>query len=292
VKIETFDDKTKRIVDIAAETANNPATIRDAAYMHVLFCQLELPRSNLEGSYFTRTSDDASISISASEVDTCQNKFGLHGVIPRLILVYVCSQATLKKVKEIDICNSETAFMKSVDLNSSGGKNGIRKNLKRQFIHLSKASFELMLFTKNKETYFCGKIFETEPYDSENGKWNKTITLTEAFYNSLISDNNNVPLDRRAIYALQPSAFALDVYFMMAERLHRVVRNNYIVRWKKLREQFGQEYADSKSGRANFKKAFSSALTQVKAVYPNAKVNIVKFGVKIGSSEPPTPKNP
>lgn len=288
--MQKLEKKAKHIIDIAAEIANKPATIRDAAYMHVLFCQLGLPRSNLEGTYFTRTSDDASISISASGVDTCQNKFGLHGVIPRLILVYVCSQATLKKVKEIDICNSETAFMKSVDLNSSGGKNGIRKNLKSQFTHLSKASFELMLFTKNKETYFCGKIFETEPYNNENGKWNKTITLTEAFYNSLISDNNSVPVDRRAIYALQRSAFALDVYFMMAERLHRVVKNNCIVRWKKLREQFGQEYANNKSGRVNFKKSFAYALAQVKAVYPNAIVEIVKCGLKIGKSDPPIPK--
>lgn len=279
-----------RIVDIAIEMANNPATIRDAAYMHVLFCQLGLPRSNLEGLFFTRTSNDASISIRITTEDSRQNKLGLYGVIPRLILLHISSIATLKKTREIYICNSETAFMKLIGLNSSGGKNGIRKNLKSQFIHLTKAIFELVLSTKNKDTYFSGKIFETEPYNIDSGKWNKTITLTEAFYNSLILDKNNVPLDRRAIYALQRSALALDLYFMMAERLHRVVRNNYIVRWKKLREQFGQEYMNNKSGRINFKKAFSYALIQVKAVYPNAKVEIVKCGLKIGKSAPPIPK--
>lgn len=286
-----FDDKTAHIAETAAKISSSPATIRDAAYMHTLFCQLGLPRSNLEGTYFTRISDDASISINIATEDTLQNKFGLHGVIPRLILMYVSSKATLTKSRNIDICNSQTAFMKLINLNSSGGKNGIRKNLKDQFIQLSKANFELILFTKNTETYFCGKLFEDAPYNVDNGKWNKKINLTEKFFNSLISDKNNVPVDKRATYCLQRSSLALDLYFMLAERLHRVVKDNYIVRWKKLREQFGQEYADSKSGRANFKKAFSYALTQVKAVYPNAKVDIVKCGVKFGRSEPPIPKN-
>jgi len=149
--MQKLETKAKRIINIAAEITNHPATIRDAAYIHTLFCQLGLPRSNLYGTYFSRTSDDASISISISTEDTHQNKFGLYGVIPRLILLHISSMATLKKSREIDIFKSETAFMKKIYLSSSGGKNGIRKSLKNQFINLSKAMFELILCTKSKE---------------------------------------------------------------------------------------------------------------------------------------------
>jgi hypothetical protein len=288
--MQKLENRAKRIIDGAIDISNNPATIREAAYMHIVLCQLGLPRSSLKETFFTRASDGASISINipADEKNDCSAP---HGVIPRLILLYVCSQATLRKSKVIDICGSQTAFMQAIDLNPSGGKNGIRKNLKRQFIHLSKVSFELILFTNNKKIYFFGKIFETEPYDIESGKWNKEIKLSEEFYNSLITDKNSIPLDKRAIYALQRSTLALDLYFMLSERLHRVARDNYILRWKKLREQFGQEYANNKGGRINFKKAFAHALDQVRAVYPNAVVEIVKCGLKIGKSEPPIPKS-
>ncbi len=289
MNMKSFDEKTVRLVDVATKIMINPATIENAAYLHIVLCQLGLPRSSLNDSSFTRTSGGASISISTPE-DQKGDDSTPYGVIPRLILLHACSQATLKGSREIDICKTQTAFMKLINLNLSGGKNGIRNNFKSQFIKLSKAKFELFLYTNKKENYFSGNIFETEPYNIENGKWNRKIRLTEEFYNSLVVEKNNVPIDKRAVCCLQRSSLALDIYLMLTERLHRVVKNNYVVRWKKLREQFGQEYANNKSGRVNFKKAFSYALTQVKAVYPDAKVEIVKCGLKIGKSEPPIPK--
>jgi hypothetical protein len=56
--------------------------------------------------------------------------------------------------------------------------------------------------------------------------------------------------------------------------------------WENLREQFGQEYADPK----NFKKEFRQAMRQALAVYPDARVEEVAGGILLRPSLPPVPK--
>ena len=96
-----------------------------------------------------------------------------------------------------------------------------------------------------------------------------------------------VPLDARALSALQNSALALDVYCWLAHRLHRVKRlAGERLSWKNLREQFGQEYADPK----NFKREMEKALRTVRAVYQEARIEQVEGGVVLMPSPPPVPK--
>ncbi len=112
-----------------------------------------------------------------------------------------------------------------------------------------------------------------------------TIELSPEFYASLAEAA--VPLDARALGALQNSALALDVYCWLAHRLHRVKRiTGERLSWKNLREQFGQEYADPK----NFKREMEKALRTVWAVYQEARIEQVEGGVLLMPSPPPVPK--
>lgn len=97
---------------------------------------------------------------------------------------------------------------------------------------------------------------------------------------------NAVPLDPRALEGLQHSALALDIYTWLAHRLHRVRRPGEKLTWANLRLQFGQEYTDDK----NFKKAFLIALRQVAAVYPDARLEQVRTGLRLIASPPPVPR--
>ena len=56
--------------------------------------------------------------------------------------------------------------------------------------------------------------------------------------------------------------------------------------WKKLSEQFGQEYASEK----DFKKEFRKALAAALKVYPDARVDDVTGGIRLYPSPPPVKK--
>ena len=88
------------------------------------------------------------------------------------------------------------------------------------------------------------------------------------------------------MYALKGSALAMDVYAMLAERLHRISGRPITLHWKSLREQFGQEYTGIEADK-DFKKEFLSSLKKVLVVYPTAKVVPVKGGLLLHASPPP-----
>ena len=123
------------------------------------------------------------------------------------------------------------------------------------------------------------------PDPAQGAFWPDMIELHPKFFNTLLE--HAVPLDPRAIGALQHSALALDVYTWMAHRLCRVRTDNGVkLYWKNLRDQFGQEYKNPK----DFKKAFSGALTKVCAVYPTARISEEVGGIRLYPSSPPIPK--
>jgi hypothetical protein len=115
--------------------------------------------------------------------------------------------------------------------------------------------------------------------------WPGELELSQEFYDTLIQ--HAVPLDDRAVAALKHSAMALDVYTWLAHRLHRVKRKGGDkVSWRNMRDQFGQEYAQTK----DFKRTFQVALRQVLSVYPDAKIEPVTGGLLLKSSPPPIRK--
>ena len=56
--------------------------------------------------------------------------------------------------------------------------------------------------------------------------------------------------------------------------------------WNNIMEQFGQEYNDPK----NFRREFLIVLRQVCPVYPDAKLDVVRGGLRFYSSPPPIAK--
>ena len=68
--------------------------------------------------------------------------------------------------------------------------------------------------------------------------WPSEIVLSSEFYDSL--KGHALPLDPRAVQALQHSARALDIYTWLTHRLPRVRgRNGDRVSWAALQGQFG-----------------------------------------------------
>jgi hypothetical protein len=122
--------------------------------------------------------------------------------------------------------------------------------------------------------------------DEQRALWPGVLSLSDEYFKTLIE--HAVPLDHRALVELQGSAWQLDIYVWLAERLHRISGRPVVLHWTHLREQFGQEYRGQDADK-DFKKKFLPALHKVLKVYPKAKVMQVNGGILLLPSPPPVP---
>ena len=118
--------------------------------------------------------------------------------------------------------------------------------------------------------------------DGQRGLWPGELELSQPFFESLMS--HAVPLDGEAIGKLQHSALALDVYSWLAHRLYRVESNaGQVLSWAALKGQFGQEFHETKE----FRRTFLEALGKAHEVYRDARLEVVRGGLRLLPSPPP-----
>lgn len=273
--------------------AEKPGT-NDLTFMHSIMCQIGLPRSKVDGLEFERTCGGAGLYIRAGKLWD-GSKFIQqpipYGPMPRLIMAYLNTQALRCKSPEIEVGNSASAFLKQLGKDVTGGKTGSYTNFRKQIMALSACSVTLGFSTGNTAITYAGKpIQRFEAWigcnDDQGTFWPGVITFSQEYYQTLT--NHAVPLDLRAFNALTGSALAMDIYAMLADRLHRISGRPLVLNWQNLREQFGQEYSGPEADK-NFKKTFLPALQKVLAVYPQAKVKQVTGGILMMPSPPVLP---
>lgn len=275
-------------IDKSIEISDSPASIDNATFMFLPFCQLGFPRSSTDDVFFTRSCGKMEIKIHDGTNGTI-SKIPF-GPAARLILAYICSHALRFKTSKIELGNSAAEFMRRIGLASTGGKKGSLTSVKLQLLNIHLCCIEVHYKSGKKIIDFEGPIFKDSlnVINFECG-WRSYLHLNEEFYEVLVHQKNCVPIDARAVTTLKKSALAMDIYFMLAERLHRAKKTPSILYWRNLRDQFGQEYADNDNGKRSFKRNFVAALKKVLMVYPGAKVRLVSGGIEIQKSSPPIP---
>lgn len=284
------------LIDSSATILTDEPTGSDIAYLHAILCQVGLPRSPqaVEGlTVFERVCGGAALRVTAGALwngrELIQQPIP-YGANPRLILAWLNTQAVRTRSPVIPVGDSAAEFLRMLGKESTGGKNGTLTSFKKQIQALAACHMTLGFNAVGRAYTYNGqpvKQFEAwiQPRDSrQRPLWPGVITFSDDYYKSLV--DHAVPQDVRAMYALKGSALAMDVYAMLAERLHRISGRPVTLHWKALREQFGQEYV-GKDPDKDFKKSFLSALTKVLSVYPKAKVQQVTGGLLLYPSPPP-----
>jgi hypothetical protein len=281
---------TRRLVDASASISETDTERPE--FLHALLCQLGLPRSRQEDRKFYRESGKVSMMLEAGSIATGRGKWKdlplPYGTHPRLVLYHLCSEAVRTQSPLIDVGGSLREFLSRVGI-GIGGQSFVR--FKDQMTALSVCRMNLAMFADGRmKQVSTNPIHSFEAWlhpDPQQGQlWPDTIQLSAEFFETL--REHAVPLDPRAIAALQHSALALDVYTWMAHRLCRIRKEDGVkLSWGNLREQFGQEYKTAK----DFKKAFRPALHKVCAAYPTARVSELEIGgIRFKPSPPPVPK--
>lgn len=288
--LQVVSRSDEKLLDISADIAGNPPTSQDFAFTHAVLCQVGLPRSKVEGHKFMRRSGDAWISVQAGCLDEGKGAVEQpvpYGAMPRIALAWASTYALRHKTREIPIGGSAKEFIRLMLGDEGGGRQ--YTTLRKQLHALAACRLQIG---------YKGRTFNGQPIEqfdawllnrSDKGQaplWPGVLLLSQSYFNDL-QNGAAVPLDNRALHALRGSALALDVYSWLAHRLHRVSdKKPLCLSWQRIREQFGQEYADKR----NFRKEFLSALHKVRAVYPTARVALMSGHLVLLCSPPPISK--
>lgn len=214
-----------------------------------------------------------------------------YGTVPRLLLAWIAREAVVTKSRQLVLGDSLAQFMEAIGITSAtGGKNGSITRVREQMRRLFAANMAITR-TGDAETSSARRNFgvaeEMEFWwdvqkPAQAGLWQSTVTLTERFYNEVVS--TPVPIDLRALRALRQSPMAIDVYCWLTYRMFSLTKPTEVP-WSALRDQFGSETSSEKK----FKDQLKGALQQVLTVYP-AKVTPGRIGLELKPSLTSVPR--
>jgi hypothetical protein len=285
---------TARLIDVSAEIMGEPDP-DELAFLHVVLAQCSLPyREPAAGTRdYIRDNGRASLIVTAGYLLDPQIRRPLlqgipYGAKPRLLMIHLCTEAVRRQSATIPIADSMSAFMRELGLSVTGGAKGSIGRFKEQMNRLAAARLQIILdlgdcaSTINPAPMIQRFDVWFPPDHRQRVLWPSEVVLSSEFFDSL--KGHALPLDPRAVQALQHSARALDVYTWLGHRLPRVKgRNGDRVSWSALQAQFGPDMTDAKK----FRRDLMTAMRQVLAAYPAAKVEQIDGGLLLHRSAPP-----
>lgn len=290
LKVPKVMPKTKRLIDAHAKIIDSQSD--EKAYLHSTLCQIGLPYRSTDERVWIRDQGNASLLIEAGHArhpDTGKwVELGLpYGERPRLILIYLSTQAVLTSSPVVEVDGSLTAFARSLGIDTNGPS--IRR-FKDQVARLAASTVRFGIVSDGRSrqinTQIVSGIDLWFPKDADQRiLWPSTVTLSAEYFSSL--QLHAVPLDPRAIAELAGSALALDCYVWLAQRLHRIDSGKpQTITWSALKAQFGPDYRRL----IDFRRKFAHVLRQVLLVYPAARLNVTETGLILHNSRPPISK--
>lgn len=267
-------------------------------YAARLWAQLSLPYKEPPGDVrlWVRRNGSLTLRVIPGMVGDSDNPSAAYpyGILPRYILTYLSTEAVRTQSPVVQLGNNLNDFMRRLGMASTGGKNGTVTRLKDQMRRLLTSSMYVEDSRQDESRWgIAGAHFSVASgyqlwYDNNDHGgdaplWGSTITLGEAFYESIIS--SPVPVDTRALAALAGSPLKVDLLIWLGHRLS-YVRKPQLVPWLSMSNQFGSDYARLR----DFKAVIIRQLGDVLAVYPGANVKITNDGLLLSPSRTAIPR--
>jgi len=281
------------ILSAAEAMCNESAVDADAlGFMAKMLVQTTLPHRAQPGKQYTRTDGDVTLSI------TDLGGAGLpYGAYPRLILVWMTTEALRTGERKLELGRSLSSFMGQLGLLCTGGHWGTIPRFRGQMERLFGAAIATRW--KQDRNGHCNTGGSNLVLAEEFDLWwtpqkipqvvlgQSSVTLSQKFFEQLVEAP--VPLDLRAIRALKRSPLALDLYAWATRRVSYLKRPQRIS-WASFQLSFGAGYAETPQGRSRFRGNAIEALRRVVVVYPQLKIEIRRDGVMLYPSLTHIPK--
>ena len=278
-----------RLVEATAQIAAG-GDDREIAYHHTVFCQTALPYRHVEDRIWERSNGFVSLSVEAGRVLHPETQKWVNLPLPfgpkaRLIQIHLDTQAKLHDRPMVELEGSMTSFIAKLQGRNPNGPE-LRK-FKEQAAAIAGALFRFAAVRAHHTFQIDAKIvsgFELWYPKDERQRvlFPSFVRLSDEYFSTL--RNHAIPLDHRAIAAMQHNALMLDIYKWLAQRLCRVpAKHPAFIVWPLVQAQFGSNYNRIRAFRGAFLKALKVVLTQ----YPGAKVDADEHGIKLYRSRPP-----
>lgn len=259
----------------------------DASGIGFLFsgwCQTALPHRKLpDDQVWTLKTDYVRLMVEPGSVEIGDQvvRVGVpYGSRARLILLYLQSEAIRTNAREIELGRSLRIWLGKLGV-PIGGKS--MNDVRNQALRLSRCRMTFQITQGNKVGFINQNLIDTAMFSSEGGSLLETVQLSDRFFSEL--KRHPVPVQEGSIRALSNNSQALDVYCWLAYRL-RSLSAPTMISWAALMPQFGRAYGEKKE----FRRRFLESLQMALAVYPDAKVEILRGGLKLMKSRPAVPE--
>ena len=218
-----------------------------------------------------------------------------YGTLPRLVLVWVCSEATQTQSRILTLGDSFLDFMHQIGItDNSGGKRSYRTRLADQMERLFNSSVQMsyrddhgagtvgLRVAKRTEFWWDPK----RPHD--RALWKSRIELSAEFFEEIMQ--NPVPVDMNILKALTRSSLGLDYYLWINYRVF-TLEQPLLLTWPQLYRQFGinPDNAGDKVTVQDFRKKSLRELKKIKIAWPGLDYATPAGGLILRPSPPSIP---
>ena len=283
-------------IEAASAALSEPAE-DDLAFSHSGLCQTCLPhaRPATNDLIWQRSSGRFHLMVSPGVVrgpDGKATRVGVpYGTRARLIMIFLQTEGV--RSRTVSLGPSMSAWIRSLGLPVTGGPRGTIQAIREQSLRIARCEFTLQWTARSasgadetiiRDQRLVSGLSLWHGQEEGNGaRWQATVELTREFHDHL--REHAVPLVRDAIAHLKDNSLGLDLYTLLAYRLQRL-EQPLLLRWQALAAQVGSD-----TGRtSHLAQRVKAVLPDVMAVYPDAKVEVVRHGLRLLPSKPPVPR--
>ena len=191
----------------------------DLGFMARLLALCSLPRTNPGNreKYIRRNGPHALVMTAGG-----LNKLP-YGILPRLLLAWVCTEAVRTQRRELVLGRSLYEFMQKLGMDShSGGVRGDRTRLRNQMDRLFGCTVSLIYENASGSTRVSSFVADKHELWWDVSRpdapvlWESKIELGEKFFNEIIA--HPIPLDLNILKRLKRSPLGLDLYMWLTYR--------------------------------------------------------------------------
>lgn len=240
------------------------------------------------------------------------------GGLARLLLAFIVTEAKKRESQVVDLGRTLSGFCKRVAITPSGGPRGRIDYVVDQLLRLVTCSVTYEWETQRGygarplrrdlrgENLFLANQYHLWHCDATPDRSSTTletatggsVRLADDFWRDVL--RLCVPFDFRKAQFLRAHPLALDLYFWLTHRLHKLdddAQTHVVLSLDQLHDQFGSHYATGPNGtltpegKREFGRSVTKALAQVRIVWPALRVERPRGRLVLHATGPDVPRN-
>jgi hypothetical protein len=286
----TLTRQQKQIVDAGTLIALDRATDQDKAFLARQMVQTTLPHSDPGNvPVWSRANGPMTLIIQQGYDKTGKPYGHPYGIIPRLLMYWMTTEAVRTKDLRIELGDSLAGFMDELGLDSRGkGARSDRVRLQDQMNRL----FSSLIRFETTGTSSDGVEYDAQEnmliaekrvfwwdhrHPEQRTLWGSYVQLDPKFFKAITA--NPVPVDLRALRAIKRSPLALDLYSLLTYQAFKAGKGgkSRFMSWKQLQSSLGTSYGEP----ADLRRAVKAALLKIQAVYPELALGERDGGIEV-----------